>query len=288
MDLRQLRILVAAVESGSFAAAGARVGLSHSAVSLRIKALEAECGAPLFDRARRPPRPTARGLALAERARKALALFDAARAVGTGAEPTGRLTLGAVPTALASMVPPALAALRAARPELRIELRSGGSAELAERLRRGELDLAVVTKPEFPLPGLEWREIAREPCAVIAPAGAAGADDAALLTGHPFIWFNRNSWAGRGIEAELARRGLAVDAAMEVDSLEAIALLVSAGLGVSIVPVRRGAHPFPPGLRAVPFGAPPYAREIGALLAPGAAPEPLVEALLAALRSAGS
>ncbi len=283
MDIRQLRTLVAAIEAGSFAAAGARVGVSHSAVSLQIKALEEETGVLLFDRGSRPPRPTARGLALADHARKTLALFDSARAAATGALVKGRLTVGAVPTTLSSILPPALAALRARHPELRIELRSGGSAELAERLGRGELDLAVVTKPDRSPPGLEWRDIAKEPLAVIAPAGAAGETDAELLTRHPFIWFNRKTWAGSGIEAELARRGLSVESDIEVDSLEAIASLVSAGLGVSIVPVSKGARPFPPGLRAVPFGG--YAREIGALVAPGAAPEPLVETLLAALRS---
>lgn len=285
MNIRHLRTLLAAVERGSFAAAGEAVGVSHSAVSLQIKSLEDELGVALFDRSHRPPAPTARGRALADHARRTLALFDAAPAVATGDLVKGRLTVGAVPTALSSILPPALATLRDHHPELRIEIRSGSSAGLAARLQRGELDIAICTRPDASPPGLEWRRIAVEPFAVIAPADAAGETDADLLTGRPFIWFNRKTWAGRGIEAELARRGVDVASDMEIDSLDAIASMVSAGLGVSIVPLCRGARPFPSRLRAVPFGDPPYCREIGALVAPEGAPEGMIETLLNALRA---
>ena len=285
MNIRHLRTLVAAVERGSFAAAGEAVGVSHSAVSLQIKALEDELGVSLFDRTKRPPAPTPRGRALADHARKTLEHFEAARAVATGALVRGRLTVGAVPTVLSSLLPPALMRLRREHPELRIEIRSDGSAALAARLLQGELDIAICTRPDPSPPGLEWLHVCFEPLAVIAPAHAAGEDDAALLAANPFIWFNRKSWAGRGIEAELARRGLSVTSDMEVDSLEAIASLVGAGLGVSIVPVRRGAPPLPRRLRAVPFGDPPYRREIGALVAHDGAPEELTGAFVAALRA---
>lgn len=285
MNIRHLRTLVAAVEQGSFAGAGEAVGVSHSAVSLQIKALEDELGVSLFDRAKRPPTPTARGRALAEHARKTIEHFDAARAVATGELVSGKLSVGAVPTTLSSILPPALAKLRDHHPELRIEIRNDSSAGLAASLQRGELHIAICTKPEAPAPGLEWREIAREPFVVIAPAHAKGETDVDLLTSHPFIWFNRKTWAGRGIEAELRKRGVDVVSDMEIDSLEAISSMVSAGLGVAIVPICKGARPFPPRLRTVPFGDPPYAREVGALIAPDGAPTSLIETFMDALRS---
>lgn len=285
MNIRHLRTLLAAVERGSFAAAGEAVGVSHSAVSLQIKGLEEELGVALFDRAKRPPAPTARGRALAEHARKTLALFDAAPAVATGALVRGKLTVGAVPTTLSSILPRALARLRDRHPELRIEIRSGGSAALAARLNQGELDIAICTRPDPSPPGLEWRHVATEPYVVIAPAHAEGRTDEEVLTALPFIWFNRKTWAGRGIEAAMRRRGIEVASDIEVDSLEAIASLVGAGLGVSIVPLCRGARPFPRGLRALPFGDPPYRREVGALVAPDGAPAALIETFLEALRA---
>lgn len=286
MNIRHLRTLVAAVDRGSFAAAGEAIGISHSAVSLQIKSLEEELGVALFDRAKRPPAPTARGRALADHARKTIVMFDAARAVATGDLVSGKLTVGAVPTILSSLLPTALKTLRARHPELRIEVQSGSSADLAARLQRGELDIALCTWPErAPAPDLQWRRIATEPFVVIAPADAEGADDAALLTRQPFIWFNRKTWAGRGIEAELQRRRLNVHADMEIDSLEAIASMVKAGLGVSIVPVCRGAAPFPEGLKTAPFGDPQYTREVVALIAPDGAPDSMIDTFVDALRA---
>ncbi|WP_340108198.1 LysR substrate-binding domain-containing protein [Pikeienuella sp. HZG-20] len=285
MNIRHLRTLLAVVERGSFAAAGESVGVSHSAVSLQIKGLEEELGVALFDRSKRPPAPTARGRALAGHARKTLEYFDAARAVATGELVHGRLTVGAVPTTLSSILPPALATLRDRHPEIRVEIRSDSSAGLATRLQRGELDIAICTRPDPSPPGLEWRRVATEPFAVIAPAHAAGATDAELLTTLPFIWFNRKTWAGRGIDAELNRRRIVVTSDIEIDSLDAIASLVGAGLGVSIVPICKGARPFPPRIRSLPFGDPPYCREIGALVAPDGAPAALIETFLNALRA---
>lgn len=285
MDIRHLRTLVAAVDRGSFAAAGEAMSISHSAVSLQIKALEEELGVALFDRSKRPPAPTVRGRALADHARKTIELFDAARAVATGELVAGKLTVGAVPTTLSSILPPALNVLRSEHPELKIEVRSGSSAALASQLQRGELDIAVCTWPEKePAPDLDWRHVATEPFVVLARADAPGETDKELLAQNPFIWFNRKTWAGRGIEGELSRRGLKVNAEMEIDSLDAIGSMVHAGLGVSIVPIRKGARPFPRSLKTAPFGDPPYAREVGALIAQDAAPESMIETFIEALR----
>jgi len=285
MNIRHLRTLVAAVDRGSFAAAGAAMNISHSAVRLQIKALEGEMGVGLFDRPKRPPTPTARGRALAEHSRKTLELFDAALAVATGDLVYGKLMVGAVPTTLSSILPPALRALRDAHPDLRIEVRSGSSSALAARLHRGELDIAVCTWPEKqPEPDHDWRHIATEPFVVIAPEDAKGETDVALLTEHPFIWFNRKTWAGGGIEGELARRGIRVVSDIEIDSLDAIASMVSAGLGVSIVPHSPAAAPFPKGLKMLPFGDPPFSREVAALIAPNGAPKAMIETFVAALR----
>ncbi|MEL6979376.1 MAG: LysR family transcriptional regulator [Pseudomonadota bacterium] len=61
MNPKHLETLVSVADRGSIAAAAQVVGLSHSAASLHIKALEEACGAPLLDRRRKPPTLTARG-----------------------------------------------------------------------------------------------------------------------------------------------------------------------------------------------------------------------------------
>ncbi|WP_298919584.1 LysR family transcriptional regulator [uncultured Roseobacter sp.] len=282
MNIQQMRSLVAVVDSGSFAAAGDAVGRSHSAISLQIKGLEDELGVVLFDRVVRPPMPTAKGRALADHARKVIALFDASEGVVHDQLVHGRLTVGAVPTVLSSFLPKALAELKTLHPDLSFDVRSGSSNALADLLVQGDLDIVICTMPPQPIPGLEWHLIGHEPMVVIAPKEVQG-DEETLLATHPFIWFNRQTWAGAGIEAELKARDIHVQATMEIDSLDAIAAMVREGLGVSIVPSCRGSTGVWPGLRSVPFGKPPYARNVGALLSGGAASDPLIGTFLAAL-----
>lgn len=282
MNIQQMRILIAVIDEGSFAAAGDAVARSHSAISLQIKALEEELGVSLFDRMLRPPVPNDKARALVDHARKVVKLFDATQSVVIGHVVHGRLRVGAVPTVLGSFLPKALAALRTHHPDLSIDVHSGSSDKLAEQLGQGALDIAICTKPPQPKPGLVWHHIAREPLVVIAPADMQG-DEEHLLSAHPFIWFNRKTWAGAAIEAHLDARGIRVKASMEIDSLDAIESMVREGLGVSIVPVCRGSDGSWPGLRAVPFGAPPFVRDVGAFLVADAPADPLIKAFLDAL-----
>ena len=285
MDIRQLNTLLAVVETGSFVAAGDKLGLSQSAVSLQIKSLEEELGVFLFDRSSRPPTPSARGMVLVEQSRKIVELLDEAKRTTTDQLVRGKLTVGAVLTSLSSFMPASLSLLRRQHPYLSLDVRSGSSSNLAERLMRGELDIVVCTRPDVLHPGLVWHDIASEPCVVIAPAHASGQTDVELLTTNPFIWFNRKTWAGRNIEQELNRRKIKVSRNMEIDSLDAISSLVGAGLGVSIVPTCLGARPLSRRLRSVPFGEPAFCREIGALTHARSTISPQLSALLKALKT---
>jgi DNA-binding transcriptional LysR family regulator len=148
-------------------------------------------------------------------------------------------------------------------------------------VRAGALDAALVTTPEPALPGLTVREAAREPLEAIAPPDTAPGDAASLLSGRPFIWFSRRTWAGQQIERHLARLGVAVDAAMEVDSLDAVEALVRCGLGVSVVPRRQGAAR--DGLRVAPLAEPPLWRSLSLIERPRHPRARFADALHAAL-----
>lgn len=285
MNLRQLESLVAIADHGSFTAAGGAVGLSHSAISLQVKALEQELGVALADRSKRPPRLTARGAALVDRARRMLTLAGEIRALGSDAALAGVLAVGVVPTEMVHLLPPALARLRASHPRLAIRVRTGLSSELAAAVRGGELDAAVVTAPDIAPEGLSLGEITREPLVAIAPAGAPGTDAAGLIAAHPFIWFSRRTWAGQQIERVLAARGLRPAAGMEVDSIEAIESLVAHGLGVAVVPERPGA-PLPPGVRRLPLGGTDAFRRLVLAVREEAPKAHLAEALRAELVAA--
>ena len=76
MDIKTLYTLIAIADRGSFVEAGNSIGLSLSAVSMQMRALEEEIESTIFDRTRRPPALTDAGLALVHRARDLLAHWE--------------------------------------------------------------------------------------------------------------------------------------------------------------------------------------------------------------------
>ncbi|ACL62741.1 LysR family transcriptional regulator [Methylobacterium nodulans] len=258
MSLRALRTLVAIAQCGSLGRAAEAVGLTQSAVSLHVRALEQEFRISLFDRSRRQLVLTDAGRTAVVRAREILALYDGiASELADGGELAGRLRIGAIQTALAGPLPDAMATLRTAHPRLRIHVASGMSAELAGRLDMGEIDAAITTEPVKPHPaGLVAMRLYQEGFWVVAPPGATERDASRLLQEWPFIRFDRRVWAGRIIDQELRRMRLRVDGDVELDSREGILRMVAAGLGVAIVPLSEVARAALGPLTCLPFGDP--------------------------------
>jgi len=264
MSLRALRTLVAIAQHGSFARAAEAVHLTQSAVSLHVRSLEEEFNAQLFDRTRRLPVLTEAGHLAVERAREILALYESIAAeLGDGSELRGRLRLGAIQTALAGLLPAALAALSQQHPNLRVNVASGMSAELAIRIEAGELDAAITTEPVKPFPhGLVSTPLYEEGFWIIAPAGVDASDPRHVLQHQPFIRFDRRAWAGRTIERELRRLRLRVQTSMELDSQEAILQMVASGLGVAVVPLSRHNLRNLKSMQCIPFAEPQCKRRV--------------------------
>lgn len=264
MSLRALRTLVAIAQYGSFARAAEAVHLTQSAVSLHVRRLEEEFNAPLFDRSKRLSVLTEAGHLAVERAQEILNLYDSiATDVGDGSELRGRLKLGVIQTALAGVLPSALAALSRQHPHLRVNVASGMSAELATRIDVGELDAAVTTEPVKPYPhGLISTPLYREGFSIIAPPGTDASDPRRLLQENPFIRFDRRAWAGRIIERELRRQRLTVQASMELDSHTAIIQMVSSGLGVAVMPLSLHDLANLHDVVCLPFGDPQLIRQV--------------------------
>lgn len=285
MHIRELRTFIAVAERGSISAAAEALFLSVPAVSTQLSKLESDLKTRLFDRSRKPVRLNSAGHALLARARQIIALCDQlGDAVSEPHDVAGTLTLGAIPTALTSVIPKALLALRRQHPRLQIEVRHGLSPTFAEQLRHGEIDAAIISEPPHAAPEITWEHFADEPVMVIAPHSAVEKTDAALLARHPYIRFNRHFWVSRQIEESLASRRIILRESMELDSLEAIALMVRHGLGVSIIPVSNNEFARFHRLRVIPFGLPPISRKIGLAERANNPKKRLTEVLLNALR----
>lgn len=269
MDVKTLYTLVTIADRGSFAEASKALGISLSAVSTQMRLLEEELGSKLFDRSRRPPVLTEKGLYLTGRARELIdhweSLSDSLKREATGAI----LKLGAVHTAVSGIVPPALRQLQRQEQGVEIRLTTGLTHELEIAVLRGEVDAAVVSEPEVARSELEFHLIIEEPLVVIAHAEMKGDTDQELLQGNPYVRFNRLARVGRMVQNEFDKRQIRVESTMEIDSLEGAIAMVANGLGVSVVPDRGTMTEFPASIRTVPFGNPPIVRRLGLLLARG-------------------
>jgi len=268
MNLRQLRSLATILDRGSFVAAGDRIGLSQAAISVQMSQLEATLGVVLFDRSSRPVKLTAEGVRIAQLAGEVLDKIENIKLAASGAETSGSVSIGFIPTSVHNLLPRVLNALRRQFPELQVSVKSGLSGELATAVMRRELDYALLTAPIIEIPELDITAIASEPFYVIGPAIQADVEsDEELLRSMPYIAFNKRTWVGQHIAAKLQQRGIHVTEMIEIDSLEAIENLVADGFGVSIVPRRLHAILDSEKLVQVPFGNPIDTRQL-ALIQP--------------------
>ena len=284
MSIRHLRTLLAIAERGSFAAAARDVHITESAVSMQMKALEAELGVPLFDRSTRPPRLTDAARALLPNAEELVAGYERlARRKSDDGPVEGHLRLGAVPSVITGILPAAITALRRRHPGVHVEIAMALSADLVERLEHRSLDAAIISELGKVPGGFLWSPFAREPLVLIAPPDAPDRPAGELLAAYPFIRYTRQAWVGRLIHTMMRRRRIKVAEAMTLDTLEAVTAMVSHGLGVSIVPERGRGVPLAFPVRTVALPQPAVHRVVGLLRAAGHAKASLADALLVEL-----
>ncbi|MGF1621051.1 MAG: LysR family transcriptional regulator [Rhodomicrobiaceae bacterium] len=263
MDIKSLYTAVTVADFGSFANAAKALSMSISAVSIQIRGLETELGFALFDRSSRPPVITEQGRLFMVHAREMLAQWERLSENLSRDIRGGILRVGAVHTAVSGSVPPALKRLRQRQPDLHIQLTTGLSHELEEKLRRGTLDAVIVTEAdEFP-DIFTYRRFAEEPLVVICHRDVRGNDARQILEANPYLRFNRQARVGQLIDRAIAERGIAVRSQMEIDTLDGVVALVHEGLGVSVVPLRPGSKLLPERVRSVAFEAPPPTRRLG-------------------------
>lgn len=152
IDLRHLRTFVALAQLGNFSRTGERVGLSQSAVSRHIRALEDALSVRLFERLGRRAVLTSAGQTLRTRLealmREADFLPRVIRDLAEGVR--GDVRIGASITAANAILPPLLGAYRRRYPRVALALQAGNSAHVLELLARGEVDLALVGSEALP------------------------------------------------------------------------------------------------------------------------------------------
>jgi DNA-binding transcriptional LysR family regulator len=251
MELRQLELVVAIADEGTFTAAATRLRIAQPAVSHQIRQLERQLGYRLFTRSARGAAPTPQCRLLLPAARAALTAMDDARAVAahTGDQQlAGRVRLGAAHAGDRPALTAALAGYARAHPHVDLSITHAGSGQLMQLLTEHQLDLAVLAvTPDRITPGLHAHWLpATDVVAVTAPthplAALAGPITLRDALAHPLITLPPGS--GLRVALDHAATALAADPriAYQADDLDTLLDLAGHGLGVALLPATATAH----------------------------------------------
>lgn len=241
MTLTELRYVVAVAHHRHFGRAAAACHVSQPTLSVGIKKLEQELAVTLFERSAAEVTVTPQGQPIVDQALRVLEEVDTLKQMAASAQDplVGPLRLGAIYTVGPYLFPDLIPELKKAAPEMPLILHEGYTAELAHKLRQGEIDAAVLSLP-FRQPNLLTLPLYDEPFVVLLPGGHPLAswdkihsrwlhDENLLLLsdGHCF----------RDQVIETCPECLdAESATTEGSSLETIRHMVASGLGVTVVP----------------------------------------------------
>ena len=161
--------MIAIADHRTFSAAAEAVHITHAAVSQQMQNLEADLGVSIFNRSTRTPELTAIGLQIVEKSRKLVAEYDnLVPSVLADGGLSGQFSIGALRTTLTGLTPQALAILNEKFPDLGWRIRPGLTGTLLADVERGELDVALVTKPHLMPVGVVFRQLTIEPMHLIA------------------------------------------------------------------------------------------------------------------------
>lgn len=241
MDLRQLEMFQAIVETGSFTKAGEKLYVSQSAISRQIKLLEEELGDQLFKRIHKRVYLTPTGEVVLQYCHK---VFRELRQLAAEISDLTQLRRGTLHLAGGMSVctylfPPLLKRYQDLYPNIELSIATGFVEEILRMLRANEVDLALLTLP-YDEPGLEVvPALAEEMVLVMNPEHPLASKQEisfADLTPYTFIHFEKGSNTRRLLDQIFEEEQVYFRNSMELQNVEITKPLVEKGLGISIIP----------------------------------------------------
>ncbi|WP_432477163.1 LysR family transcriptional regulator [Nocardioides sp. GXQ0305] len=241
IGVRHLRAIVAVADHGGYSSAARTLGVAQSSLSRTVLEAERRLGVPLFERTTRRVEPTRDGIELVAAARRVLAEMDTMLAHFDGylAGTRGHVSVAALPSVAATLLPALLAGFRDERPAVSVAVRDGLSGEVLEQVRSGAVDMALTVATYLP-PDLLSRPIAVDEFACVVPAGHALARDPTVrwseLSGRPFVAFDETSSIREHTDQVLRKQRIELGVLTEARNIGAVAGLTAGGLGVTVAP----------------------------------------------------
>ncbi|GAA5198611.1 LysR family transcriptional regulator [Rugosimonospora acidiphila] len=295
LDVRRLRLLRDLAHLGTIAAVARAHAYTPSAVSQQLAALQREAGVPLLEHTGRRVGLTSAGAALVAHAEAVLAALEAADASLAAARAglSGTVRIGAFPSAVRTLLPPALVALGREHPALDLMVTELDPVAMPAALRDQRLDVALThdydVVPGQPEDAVDSVPLLEETVFLAVPADGGGGEDEGGGEGDPIRGARDAAWivgspgtlchtvAVRACRAA----GFTPRVRHHADDFTAVLALVAAGQGVAIVP-RLGAAQPPSGVRLLPL---PARRRTRIAYRRGSGTHPAVAACVAALRA---
>lgn len=242
MDIDALKAFVTVAECGSFSLAAQQLHLTQPAVSKRISSLETRLNHPLFDRLGREVTLTEAGEALMPRARAIL--HDIAETERSIKELSGEI-VGSLRVATSHHIglhhlPPILREFASSHREVNLQFEFLDSEQAHEKVLRGDVDFAVVTLAPELEPPLQGEVIWLDELVFVAAVGHPLTRHKNLsleqLSQEAAILPDLNTFTGRLVQQAFADRGLKLNLNMATNYLETIKMMVTVGLGWSVLP----------------------------------------------------
>jgi DNA-binding transcriptional LysR family regulator len=265
METRRLELLAELSRLGSMRAVAEALGTTTSTVSQQIAALAREMGTPLIEPHGRRVRLTPAGRRLAEHAVTILAAVESARLdLMPGTEPNGTVRVAGFATAIRTVLLPVISGLAASHPQVRVMIREHEPAEALQLLATDLADLALTYDYNLAPAAADDPAIRRMPLWTVrwalgvparetAARGGTTLEEFARFRAHDWIGNSRNTADEDVIRTVASMAGFTPRITHQADSLELVQDMITAGLGVGLLPAGQAASPR---IRLIPLNGP--------------------------------
>lgn len=252
MNLRDLRYLVALAEHKHFGRAAEACFVSQPTLSVAVKKLEEELGVVLFERNASEISTTPLGERIVEQAQRVLEEAEGVKRLASQGKDqlAGPLRLGAIFTIGPYLMPALIPVLRERAPQMPIFIQENYTAQLVEHLKRGDVDVAILSLP-FSEPSMLTQAVYDEPFRVVLPAGHAWLHKdeisaASLAEENVLLLSAGNCFRDQVLQAcpALNRQSSSLQKTLEGSSLDTIRHMVASGVGITVLP-STAADPIP-------------------------------------------
>ena len=235
IDLESLEIFRAVVDEGGIIRAATKLNRVQSNVTTRVKQLEERLGLQLFRRQGRALVLSPEGQLLLSYTQRLFRLADEAENELRAGKPMGVFRIGSLESTAGSRLAPILSRFHKLYPQVVVELVTGTTGALIQRVTRFEIEAAFVSEP-FTAPGLEALPVFDEELVLITAKGEAGITRASQLTGSTLIAFANGCSYRKRLEEWLGSAGVMPARTLEFGSYQAMIACVAAGTGFALVP----------------------------------------------------